>query len=232
MTTRRRAMIGGLAAAAVGVASRGRAQTPVQIRISTAAPPSDFLTKALDQLKADIDQAAVGLDVSVHPASTLFKQGTEVPALQRGNLEMSTMTSFEVAQQIPELGYFNRGYLLARLRAAAPGFRRPDRRRFPQDRRRQDGDPDHRDALSRHAAGQSAAEARRQRPGRSRRRQDADARGTGMAAARPHARRHAGAARHAGSLSRLEDRHGGRPGESAVDSQRGEVLRSQRSRSS
>ncbi|MGC1444454.1 MAG: TRAP transporter substrate-binding protein DctP [Xanthobacteraceae bacterium] len=124
MTTRRRAMIGGLAAAAVGVASRGRAQTPVQIRISTAAPPSDFLTKALGQIKSDIDQTAVGLDVSVHPASTLFKQGTEVPALQRGNLEMSTMTSFEIAQQIPELGYFNRGYLLggyAQLRRVFDG---------------------------------------------------------------------------------------------------------------
>jgi TRAP-type C4-dicarboxylate transport system substrate-binding protein len=42
----------------------------------------------------------------------LFKQGTEVPALQRGNLEMSTMTTFEVAQQVAELGYFNRAYLL------------------------------------------------------------------------------------------------------------------------
>jgi TRAP-type C4-dicarboxylate transport system substrate-binding protein len=31
--------------------------------------------------------------------------------LQRGNLEMSTMTTFEVAQQIPQLGLFNRGYL-------------------------------------------------------------------------------------------------------------------------
>jgi TRAP-type transport system periplasmic protein len=49
----------------------------------------------------------------VHPASTLFKQGTEVPAIQRGNLEMSTMTTFEVAQQIPQLGYFNRAYLFA-----------------------------------------------------------------------------------------------------------------------
>ena len=49
----------------------------------------------------------------MHPASTLFKQGTEVPAIQRGNLEMSTMTTFEVAQQIPQLGYFNRAYLFA-----------------------------------------------------------------------------------------------------------------------
>ena len=126
MISRRHIMMGGVSAAAIGtgIASRVHAQSPVQIRISTAAPPSDFLTKALNQLKADIDQAGVGLDVSVHPASTLFKQGTEVPALQRGNLEMSTMTSFEVAQQVPELGYFNRAYLLrdyAQLRRVFDG---------------------------------------------------------------------------------------------------------------
>lgn len=112
MTTRRKFITGAIVAAVAASASRGRAQTPVQIRISTAAPPSDFLTKALNQLRADVDKAAVGLDVSVHPASTLFKQGTEVPAIQRGNLEMSTMTTFEVAQQIPQLGYLNRAYLL------------------------------------------------------------------------------------------------------------------------
>jgi TRAP-type transport system periplasmic protein len=111
MTTRRNLLAAAGAAALIGI--RGaRAQASTQIRISTAAPPSDFLARALDQLKAEIDAASVGLDVSVHPASTLFKQGTEVPALQRGNLEMSTMTTFEVAQQIPELGYFDRGYLL------------------------------------------------------------------------------------------------------------------------
>lgn len=112
MTTRRNFMADTAAAAFVSLGGRAGAQAPTQIRISTAAPPSDFLTQALTQLKADVDQAGVGLDVSVHPASTLFKQGTEVPALQRGNLEMSTMTTFEVAQQIAELGYFNRGYLL------------------------------------------------------------------------------------------------------------------------
>jgi TRAP-type transport system periplasmic protein len=112
MTTRRNLMTGALAGACFALPGRTRAQSQIQIRISTAAPPSDFLNKALDQLKADVEGASVGLAVSVHPASTLFKQGTEVPALQRGNLEMSSMTTFEVAQQIPELGYFNRGYLL------------------------------------------------------------------------------------------------------------------------
>jgi TRAP-type transport system periplasmic protein len=112
MTTRRR-FVAGAAATAIGAAARsGRAQSPIQIRISTAAPPSDFLTKALNALAAEVNQSGVGLAVTVHPASTLFKQGTEVPAIQRGNLEMSTMTTFEVAQQIPQLGYFNRAYLL------------------------------------------------------------------------------------------------------------------------
>ncbi len=112
MTTRRGLLAGSTAAAFAGLLSRAGAQSPTQIRISSAAPPSDFLAKALDRIKTEVEGAAVGLEISVHNASTLFKQGTEVPAMQRGNLEMSTMTTFEVAQQITDLGYFNRGYLL------------------------------------------------------------------------------------------------------------------------
>jgi tripartite ATP-independent transporter DctP family solute receptor len=106
MLTRRSAITGALALPAAAYA-----QAATQLRVSTAAPPSDFLSQALEQFKSAVTAAAVGLDVSVHPASTLFKQGTEVPALQRGNLEMSTMTTFEVAQQIPEFGFLNRAYL-------------------------------------------------------------------------------------------------------------------------
>jgi TRAP-type transport system periplasmic protein len=84
----------------------------VTIRFSTAAPPSDFLAKALESFKAEVEAAHVGVIVETYPASTLFRQGTEVPALQRGTLEMSTMTTFEVAQQIPNYGLFNRAYLL------------------------------------------------------------------------------------------------------------------------
>jgi tripartite ATP-independent transporter DctP family solute receptor len=88
----------------------GRA-ADVTIRFSTAAPPSDFLAKSLEAFKAEVEGANVGVKVETHPASTLFRQGTEVPALQRGNLEMSTMTTFEVAQQMAEYGLFNRAYL-------------------------------------------------------------------------------------------------------------------------
>jgi len=81
------------------------------LRVSTAAPPADFLAKSLESFKSSIADAHVGIAAEAYPASSLFKQGTEVPALQRGNLEMSTMTTFEVAQQVPEFGLFNRAYL-------------------------------------------------------------------------------------------------------------------------
>lgn len=83
----------------------------MRLRVSTAAPPSDFSVKALEQFKTEVEGAKAGMSVEVYPAGALFKQGTEVPALQRGTLEMSTMTTFEVAQQLPEFGFFNRGYL-------------------------------------------------------------------------------------------------------------------------
>jgi tripartite ATP-independent transporter DctP family solute receptor len=86
-------------------------QTKIPLRFSTAAPPPDFLSRSMQQFKAELEKAAPEFDVQLHYASSLFRQGTEVPAMQRGNLEMSTMTTFEVAQQVPELGFFNRAYL-------------------------------------------------------------------------------------------------------------------------
>ena len=110
MLTRRSTLLGA-ALLPIAAATQARAQAQVQLRISTAAPPSDFLAKACDQMTADLSRAGLGINASAHNASSLFKQGTEVPALQRGTLEMSTMTTFEVAQQIAELGFLNRAYL-------------------------------------------------------------------------------------------------------------------------
>jgi TRAP-type transport system periplasmic protein len=98
-----------VAATLLGVGNSRAAD--VTVRFSTAAPPADFLAKALEVFKAEVEAANVGVKVETHPASALFRQGTEVPALQRGNLEMSTMTTFEVGQQMAEYGLFNRAYL-------------------------------------------------------------------------------------------------------------------------
>src|SRR5215813_13295749 len=99
------------AATLAGVAS-AHAQSKILLRFSTAAPPPDFLSKSLERFKEEVDKAAPNqFDIRLHPGSSLFRQGTEVPAIQRGNLEMSTMTTFEVAQQIPEWGFLNRAFL-------------------------------------------------------------------------------------------------------------------------
>ena len=76
----RRTALASLAAASVPIPSligAARAQpAPVRLRVSTASPPADFLAKALDGMKAELDAAKAGLATEVYPAGTLFTQGT------------------------------------------------------------------------------------------------------------------------------------------------------------
>jgi TRAP-type C4-dicarboxylate transport system substrate-binding protein len=119
MLTRRAAI------AAPFLALPAAAQTAPQFRISTAAVEGDWLSRALARFKEGLDRAIPGqLNTSVHANASLFRQGTEVPALQRGNLEMSTMTTFEIEQQLPQWGALSAGYGFrdaAQLRAALAG---------------------------------------------------------------------------------------------------------------
>jgi TRAP-type C4-dicarboxylate transport system substrate-binding protein len=122
MPTRRHALLAALAAPAL---IRPASAQATQFRISTAAVEQDWLSRALLRFKAGIDQALAGqFNVSVHANGSLFRQGTEVPALQRGNLEMSTMTTFEIEQQLPQWGALSSGYGFrdyAQMRAALAG---------------------------------------------------------------------------------------------------------------
>jgi TRAP-type C4-dicarboxylate transport system substrate-binding protein len=112
MATRRTFLLGSAALAAPLVTGRAEAQA-IQLRISTAAAEQDWLARALARFKEGVERDLPGqLNVSVHANASLFRQGTEVPALQRGNLEMSTMTTFEVEQQIPEYGVLSAGYVV------------------------------------------------------------------------------------------------------------------------
>lgn len=91
----------------------GVAHAQVRLKFSTAAPPSDFLTKAMQSFKTMVDHDAPGkFEIDIHPASTLFRQGTEFAAIERGTLEMSTGTAFSVSRQMPELGFLNRAYFI------------------------------------------------------------------------------------------------------------------------
>ncbi|WP_417587129.1 TRAP transporter substrate-binding protein DctP [Pararhodobacter oceanensis] len=97
-----------VSALALGLALPAAAQT---VRFSTAGPAPDFLHRGMEVFAEQVHEADAGLTVETYPGSSLFRQGTEVPAIQRGNLEMSTMTGFEVAAQIPEWGLLSRAFL-------------------------------------------------------------------------------------------------------------------------
>jgi TRAP-type transport system periplasmic protein len=112
------------------IACGAAGQQKLALRFSTAAPPPDFLSRSLQQFKTELEKAEPQFDVQVYPGSQLFRQGTEVPAMQRGNLEMSTMTTFEVAQQVPEFGLFNRAYLFRDYAHAYNTFTGPIGKRY------------------------------------------------------------------------------------------------------
>ncbi|HEX2136159.1 MAG TPA: sialic acid TRAP transporter substrate-binding protein SiaP [Microvirga sp.] len=89
------------------------AADPIKLRISTPAVEADWHAKMLPVFKQELEKLAPGqFDVEIHLNATLFKQGTEPAAMQRGNLEMAMISAFDIAKQIPEWSIFTAGYLL------------------------------------------------------------------------------------------------------------------------
>jgi tripartite ATP-independent transporter DctP family solute receptor len=78
--------------------------------MSTPATPTDQRSVAL----AEIFGPAVKDFATYQPHynSTLFKQGTELEAIARGNLEMSITSAQELATIFPQWSIFTAGYLL------------------------------------------------------------------------------------------------------------------------
>lgn len=89
------------------------AAAPLKIRISSPAVDSDWHAKMLYVFKEELEKSAPGeFEVEVHLNGVLFKQGTEPPAMQRGNLDMAMISAFDIAKQIPAWSVFTAGYLL------------------------------------------------------------------------------------------------------------------------
>ncbi len=92
------------------LASSAMAQDRVTIRMSTPASETDFRSQGLANQFADgISEFA---DYEPHYNDSLFKQGTELVAIARGNLEMSITSAQELAKLIPEWSIFTAGYLM------------------------------------------------------------------------------------------------------------------------
>jgi tripartite ATP-independent transporter DctP family solute receptor len=109
--TRRSALLGTLALAATSGAAI--AADPIKIRISTPAVDSDWHAKMLTVFKDELAKTAPGeFDIEIHLNATLFKQGTEPAAMERGNLDMAMISAQDIAKIIPAWSVFTAGYLI------------------------------------------------------------------------------------------------------------------------
>lgn len=107
MINRRGAMLG---TAALGLAAAGgaKAQARPKLKFSSAFTDQDIRAEAYRALAA-----AMKDDFEFEPyfGSTLFKQGTEVVAMQRGNLEMCNLSPADVSKQIPAWSLLTSAYM-------------------------------------------------------------------------------------------------------------------------
>jgi TRAP-type transport system periplasmic protein len=102
-----------VAAALCAAAVQAGAQGKVQLRISTPAVPDDWHGKMWTVFKEALDRSAPGeFDVQIHLNATLFKQGAEPAAMARGNLELASISAFDITKIVPEFSIFTAGYII------------------------------------------------------------------------------------------------------------------------
>jgi tripartite ATP-independent transporter DctP family solute receptor len=108
----RRTLLGATAAlGAIGLPAM--AQSKTILRISTPAVPDDWHAKMWTVFKDALEKSAPGeFDVQINLNASLFKQGTEPAAMARGNLELSTISAFDIAKLVPEFSLFTAGYIV------------------------------------------------------------------------------------------------------------------------
>ena len=105
----RRALIGaGVGALALGSAGFGNAQTKKKLRFSCAFTEADMRAEAYKAFGAAIKDE---FDFEPYWNNTLFKQGTELVALQRDNLDLCNLAPADISKQIPAWSLMTSAYL-------------------------------------------------------------------------------------------------------------------------
>lgn len=110
---RRTLVAGGAALLASAAIIRPAYAAAKVIRISTPGSDAEWQSKALVAFKDALDKSMPGaFDVQIHYNGTLFAQGSEIEAMQRGNLEVALISPADIAELIPEYSIFTTGYLI------------------------------------------------------------------------------------------------------------------------
>jgi TRAP-type C4-dicarboxylate transport system substrate-binding protein len=103
--TRRAVLIGSLMLAA---AMPAMAQDKPVLRFSAVFSEQDIRAEMMNKLSAGVADIAV---IEPYFGGNLFKQGTELVALQRGNLEMGNIAPQDISNQIPAWSVLTSAYL-------------------------------------------------------------------------------------------------------------------------
>jgi TRAP-type C4-dicarboxylate transport system substrate-binding protein len=108
MISRRNLLRAGASALALVAAPHLLAQDKPKLRFSCAFTEQDLRAEAYKAFAA-----AIKNDFDFQPfwANTLFKQGTELVALQRGNLEMANLAPQDISKQVPAWSLMTSAYL-------------------------------------------------------------------------------------------------------------------------
>ncbi len=115
--SRRAVLAGATAFGALAVStfpmSPALAQGKTVLRISTPAVPDDWHAKMWTVFKDALEKSAPGeFDVQINLNASLFKQGAEPAAMARGNLELTSVSAFDIAKLLPEFSVFTAGYVV------------------------------------------------------------------------------------------------------------------------
>ena len=105
---RRTALASGAGAAAVALIPSWAQAQQKTLRFAAVFSDKDIRAEMMKKFAADI---APDFTVEPHLNSTLFKQGTELVALQRDNLEMGNIAPQDFAKQVPAWSILTSAYL-------------------------------------------------------------------------------------------------------------------------
>lgn len=84
----------------------------IELKYTTASVPSDLHTRAMQVFKDTLEEKAPGrFDVQLYDSGSLFAQGADLDALQRGNAEVTYLSFQLIADAVPEMGLLTAGYL-------------------------------------------------------------------------------------------------------------------------
>lgn len=105
-------MLAAASATAITLAGGALAQEQIELKYTTASVPTDIHTRAMDVFAETLeDLAPERFDIQLYDSGSLFAQGADLDALQRGNAEMTYVSFQVISDNMPEYGLLTSGYL-------------------------------------------------------------------------------------------------------------------------